>query len=501
MASSVSGTGDGTRSRLSRLRALRPGYRSRHGDRASREALDSGGVDPDVMRALSAPRRRNLGANRPAPDPEGYRPGSSEPPTVIALDGRSVWRAAWIVMAVMAIGLFIRFFIDDGAPILFNVIMAFFASIAMESAVRPLSRWMPRPVAAALMMILLALMAAGFFVAFGGLLTAQVSALVAQIPPFVEASAAWLQQRWGITIDPGHVASQLGISADTMQSVVLTLAGGAIGVIGNVVSSAFSVFSFLFFTFYLTADLPRLRRWVAELFPPRAQVVVLTIWQLALTKVGGYVAARCVLAAICGSITAAFLAIIGMDYWLPLGIWTGVVAQFVPTVGTYIAIALPVAVGLLGPDPEKGVATLVFALVYQQIENVTIEPRISAAAVKVHPAVSFASAMLGAALFGVSGALVGVPVAATIMAVFDIYKQRYEISAAAAGAAEAAAGGKKTGLADGAERGGGSSAAAPASNTPMTIAEGARAAEHAERRLTRPSAIDEKGSQSHDSGR
>ena len=213
---------------------------------------------------------------------------------------------------------------------------------------------------------------------------------------------------------------------------------------------------------------------------------MLTIWQLALTKVGGYVAARCVLAAICGSITAGFLAFIGMDYWLPLGIWTGVVAQFVPTVGTYIAVALPVAVGLLGPDPEKGVATLIFALVYQQIENVTIEPRISAAAVKVHPAVSFASAMLGAALFGVSGALVGVPVAATIMAVFDIYKQRYEISAAAAGAAQAAAAGA-----------GGTGPMARVS-APTTVAEDTRVVEYAEEQL---SGATEKDSRSPESGR
>ena len=46
-------------------------------------------------------------------------------------------------------------------------------------------------------------------------------------------------------------------------------------------------------------------------------------------------------------------------------------AQFVPTIGTYIAIALPVFVGLVGPEPWQGVALLGFALVYQQIENVT----------------------------------------------------------------------------------------------------------------------------------
>lgn len=84
-------------------------------------------------------------------------------------------------------------------------------------------------------------------------------------------------------------------------------------------------------------------------------------------------------------------------------------------------------IGLLSPRPITGVLALAFALVYQQIENLTIEPQISAKAVDVHPAVSFASVMFGAALFGVAGALVAVPMAAMMLALFDIYTRKYEL--------------------------------------------------------------------------
>ena len=70
------------------------------------------------------------------------------------------------------------------------------------------------------------------------------------------------------------------------------------------------------------------------------------------------------------------------------------VASLLPsdtTIGTYLAIALPVLVGLTSADPIDGVLALAFALVYQQIENLTIEPKISADAVDMHPAVSFGS--------------------------------------------------------------------------------------------------------------
>jgi predicted PurR-regulated permease PerM len=71
---------------------------------------------------------------------------------------------------------------------------------------------------------------------------------------------------------------------------------------------------------------------------------------------------------------------------------------------------------------------LAWGIAYQQVENLTFEPRISARAVDVHPAVSFASALLGAQLFGLPGALMGVPVAATIMAMLEIYQRRYELT-------------------------------------------------------------------------
>ena len=121
-------------------------------------------------------------------------------------------------------------------------------------------------------------------------------------------------------------------------------------------------------------------------------------------------------------------ALIGLPYWLPLALWTGLVAQFVPNIGTYIAIALPVLVGLTSGDPMVGVWVLAWGVGYQQVENLAIEPRISSRAVNLHPAVSFGSALLGAQLFGLSGALLGVPVAATVMAMLEIYQRRYELS-------------------------------------------------------------------------
>ncbi len=365
----------------------------------------------------------------PAPDP---RPRPRRLPVdatnvAVHFERRSVWQAGWVVVAVVALAALLRFVLADAGIVLFTLILSFLASIAMEPAVARLSRTMRRGLAAAIVMFGAILAFAAFLFAFGRLLGDQIATFAESVPELVEDLTTWASQRFGIELDYQSILDRLGVGTSTLTGVAQNLAGGLLGVVAAVVGAAFSTFTFAFFTYYFSADGPRLRRWLAQLFPPRQQEVFSHAWDLAVLKTGGYVSARLVLAAISGGTSALFMLIIGMDYWLALGIWTGLVAQFVPTVGTYIASALPVVVGLIGGEPWQGLAMLGFAVVYQQIENVTLEPRISAQAVDVHPAVSFGAVMTGASLFGVGGAFVAVPVAALLLAMFDIYAHKYEV--------------------------------------------------------------------------
>jgi predicted PurR-regulated permease PerM len=286
---------------------------------------------------------------------------------------------------------------------------------------------MRRGVATILVMLGVLLFMIVFLLAFGRLLGEQLATFVRSIPSIVERAVAWANETFGASLSVQSLLEQFTGGTAGLAKVAGDLAGGLIGAIAAVLGAFFGSITFFFFTFYFSADSARLRTWVARLVPPRQQEVFNVAWDLAVIKTGGYVSARLVLAAICGGLSSLFMLIIGMPYWLALGIWTGLVAQFVPTIGTYIAIALPVFVGLVGPEPWQGLALLAFALVYQQIENVTIEPRISAEAVDVHPAVSFGAVMFGAALFGVAGAFVAVPVAALVLALFGIYSRKYDL--------------------------------------------------------------------------
>lgn len=346
----------------------------------------------------------------------------------VHFDRHSVWRAGWVIVAVIALATLLRWVLEDAGGVIFTLFLALIFSIAMEPAVDKLSQWMPRGFATALVMVGTLIGIALFVFAFGRLLGDQIGHFAESVPDLVEDLTTWASERFGLDLDYQELLKQLGVGTSTLTTMAQNLAGGLLGVVAAVLSAAFGTLTLGFFTFYLSADQLRLRRWLAQLFPPRQQEVFATAWDLAVKKTGGYVSARLVLAAICGGSAAVFMLIIGMPYWLALGIWTGIVAQFVPTVGTYIAIALPVVIGLIGEKPWQGLAVLAFALVYQQIENVTIEPRISAQAVDVHPAVSFGAVLFGASLFGVGGAFVAVPVSALLLAMFNIYSHKYDIS-------------------------------------------------------------------------
>ena len=113
-------------------------------------------------------------------------------------------------------------------------------------------------------------------------------------------------------------------------------------------------------------------------------------------------------------------AIIGVPFPLPLALWVGVMSQFIPVIGTYLAGALPVLIALLN-EPIHAVWVVIAVAAYQQVENYILAPPITAQTMDVHPAVAFGSVLAGAALLGAVGALLALPAAAVFQAFISTY--------------------------------------------------------------------------------
>jgi predicted PurR-regulated permease PerM len=109
-----------------------------------------------------------------------------------------------------------------------------------------------------------------------------------------------------------------------------------------------------------------------------------------------------------------------------LAVWVGLVSQFLPVIGTYLAGALPVLVAL-AIRPSTAIWLLGFIVLYQQFENYVLLPRVTARTMELHAAVAFGAAIAGAALFGPVGAILALPLAASVQSFLVMYGQRHEI--------------------------------------------------------------------------
>ncbi len=314
--------------------------------------------------------------------------------------------------------------------LLATLVISLFLSFAMEPAVQWLARrGMRRGFGTWLVFLGVILVAVGMIAAMVPLIAEQVRNLVAAAPNLLDDVAAQAEEV--LPGDTGQaVSAWLAEQARELPRQLPVVAGGVgRGVIGlgqTVIGGVFQALTIGLIVFYLVADGPKLRARLARRLPPREQVRVLGLWELAVTKTGGYVYSR-VLTAIVSTVfhTIAFT-LLGMEYVVALGVYVGVVSAVIPAVGTYLAGIVPIIVALAA-SPGRAVAVLVAITLYQQVENYLVVPRITAATLELHPAVAFVSVVAGAAVGGATGALLALPAVAIVAALLTAAGEEYEV--------------------------------------------------------------------------
>lgn len=310
--------------------------------------------------------------------------------------------------------------------LLILVLVSLFLSFAIEPAVNRLARrgWR-RGAATIAVFVVVGLAIAIFVIAMGSLLADQVVRFIDEGPRYIEQIETWLDDEFDVQINTDDIVAEFN-EGGSAASLASRLAGNLLSVGAAIVNVVFQLLTILLFTFYLVADGPRLRRAICGALPPDRQRDVLRIWELAIDKTGGYIYSRALLALL--SFLAHWLAFIllSIPFPLPLAIWVGVLSQFIPVVGTYIAGVLPVLIALLD-EPISAVWTLIVIVLYQQIENYLFAPRVTAQTMSIHPAIAFGTVIAGASLLGTVGALLAVPAAATIQAFVSSYVTHHDI--------------------------------------------------------------------------
>ncbi|MFI1864443.1 MULTISPECIES: AI-2E family transporter [Streptomyces] len=339
----------------------------------------------------------------------------------------------WLPRAMMlALALYACFQLGNWAfhqliGLLINILIAFFLALAIEPAVgRMAARGMRRGLATFLVFFGVLIATVGFVVLLGSMLADQIVTMVGDFPEYLDSVISWINQTFNTRLSRVEVQDSV-LRSDWLQKYVQDSASGVLDVSATVLGGLFRLLTIFLFSFYFAADGPRLRRALCSVLPPAKQTEVLRAWEIAVDKTGGYLYSRGLMALISGIAHYILLEILGVPYAPALAVWVGLVSQFIPTIGTYLAGALPMLIAFT-VNPWYAVWVLGFVVVYQQFENYVLQPKLTARTVDIHPAVAFGSVIAGTALMGAVGALIAIPAVATLQAFLGAYVKRYDVT-------------------------------------------------------------------------
>lgn len=343
-------------------------------------------------------------------------PASRRPPRWLA-------RALFMVVVAGYLAVFGWYAIGALRGLAVNVLIAFFLALALEPPVVWCVRHGWRRGAAAAVALLGSLLLVIVVLAlFGSLFVQQLLQLLSSVPAVYADLQDLVADQFGVVLPDSD-----DLVRDALTEFGDDVATGAVLFGTSVLGGLFAALTILLVTYYLLAAGPRLRAAVCRWLTPARQQELLQLWEVTQVKVSDFISSRIVLAALSSAFTLVFLLIVRTPYALPLAVFVGVVSQFVPTIGTYLGGALPVAVALTSQGLAQALAVLAFVIAYQQLENLYFSPKVSARALEMNPAVSFLAVLGFGAVFGALGAFLALPIAATIQATANTYLRRHAL--------------------------------------------------------------------------
>jgi predicted PurR-regulated permease PerM len=326
--------------------------------------------------------------------------------------------AVGVTLMVVVWWLFLRL-----RSFLLLLFVALFVSLAVEPPVSWLARrgWR-RGLATSLVFVVLIILGLAFMGSMGAVVATQARGMVDAIPQFVQDATRFSNEHFHTNLTPHDIFGRLSGQGGPLRSFT----GRALRYGATAFGLLFDTLTIGLFAWFFAADGPRLRRFICSLMPPAKQRAVLRAWTLAIDRTAGYLYSRGLLAVASALAHGVFFTLIGLPYGAALGVWVGVVSQFIPTIGTYLAGILPVVVAL-GTDPIKALWVVLSVAIYQAIENYAFMPKLTQFTLSIHPAVAFGGVIVGAAILGPVGALLALPAAASIQAFASAYVRSYEV--------------------------------------------------------------------------
>lgn len=334
------------------------------------------------------------------------------------------FRVAFLATLGVGLGLLLIGSVQTLSTILLYVGTALFLALGLEPVVgflerRKLRRWL------AVLITILAVLAvfAGIVLLVVPIIVSQISQLVEAITKFLQSTSIKDVENWIHSVFPAIKTSSIDDAISNAQKWLLDNWGSITGGVINVGIAFFAgltgAFIVLILTIYFTASIPSLKVAVYQLVPASKRSRFIDLAEQITDSVGYYVMGQVSLGIINGVLSAIFLSIIHAPFPAVLA----VIAFFfslIPLVGTLtgsVIIVLTCLIPGLG-SPTTALIAGIYYLVYMQVEAYVISPRIMNRAVSIPGAVVVIAALAGGSLLGLLGALIAIPVAASILILY-----------------------------------------------------------------------------------
>lgn len=323
------------------------------------------------------------------------------------------------------VALLIGTMIGQLATVLVYVGIALFLALGLEPLVALLERWLPRAASVAIVVV-------GVLAAFAGILLAIVPVVVQQVanlsqtlPQFVEdvQNAQWYKDL--LTQYDKNITDAVNGVLDFIQKPDswLQIGGGLLEVGSGIAGGVTGVIIVLILTLYFMASLRGIKRVAARFLPAYRRAGFTDVMEDVSGAVGRYVIGQLSLASINGVLTLILMLILGAPVPALLAL-IAFIGSCIPLIGTFSAALVNTSIVLITAlvTNSSVVPALVIGIwyvIYMQVEAYVISPRIMSKAVAVPGAVVVIAAVAGAAIGNILGALVAVPIAASIIIVIQ----------------------------------------------------------------------------------
>jgi predicted PurR-regulated permease PerM len=322
------------------------------------------------------------------------------------------WAAAGTVGVLAVLLAALGIYVVRGILVL--VFIALFLAVCLEPAVRWLvHRGIRRSLAVTIVMSVLV----GLFVVFVWSLVPplvdQGGKLIGDLPGYLQKLSTRSAGVREVT-DRYHLTEKLNALVGALPG---RLAEGAVGFVHRFVGLVGSSLTVLVLTIYFMSDMARIRRIVVWLFPSNRRARVGEIVDIAVDKVGGYMIGNLIISLIAGASAFVCLELVGVPFALPLAV-TVAITDLIPMIGATLGAVICVLVAVFADGIwPAGVVVTAFFILYQQVENYLIAPRVLRGTVNLSSVGVLLVALIGGAVLGLMGALMAIPIAATVKVV------------------------------------------------------------------------------------